>query len=167
MATILSQANGPTGQQANGENTETRMISRREVVTAGVLGTLATGGTVEAAELQQEAEALRAGFKSLENKFNELQAAVDQGLRGNSMNFGGVGQVKAVIEKYARQSGKFPDYCDVGIAIFYDIYDWHVRSQQQISIQRVSDRMAIQFMFTQLILRFEADPSFVGTPFDR
>jgi hypothetical protein len=27
--------------------------------------------------------------------------------------------------------------------------------------------MAIQFMFTQLILRFEADTNFVGSPFDR
>jgi hypothetical protein len=143
------------------------MISRREVVTAGVLGTLAVGDKAEAVELLQEAEALRAGFKSLENKFNELQAAVDQGLRGNSMNFGAVGQVKAVIEKYSRASGKFPDFCDIGLSVFYDIYDWHVRNQQQISIQRVTDRMAIQFMFTQLIVRFEADSNFIGTPFDR
>ncbi|HWI20028.1 MAG TPA: hypothetical protein VNT81_19885 [Vicinamibacterales bacterium] len=143
------------------------MISRREVVTAGVLGTLATGTKVEAAELVQEAEALRAGFKSLENRFSELQGAVEQGLRGNSMNYGGVGQVKAVIEKYSRASGKFPDYCDIGLSIFYDVYDWHVRNQQQISMQRVSERIAIQFMFTQLIVRFEADSNFVGTPFDR
>lgn len=143
------------------------MISRREVVTAGVLGTLATAGTVEAAELQQEIVALKEGFKAVEDGLNALKGSVEQGLRGNSMNFGGVGAVKAVIEKYARQSGKFPDYCDIGISVFSDVYDWHVRNQQQISIQRVTDRMAIQLMFTQLILRFESEPNFIGTPFDR
>lgn len=143
------------------------MISRRDVVTAGVLGTLATAGGAEGAVVQ-EAEALRAGFKILEDKLNELKSSVDQGLRGNSMSFGNVGQVKSSIEKYAKVSGKFPDYCDVGLAVFYDIYDWHVRNQQQIQITRIADqRLAIQFMFTQLVLRWENDSNYVGTPFDR
>jgi hypothetical protein len=143
------------------------MISRREVVTAGVLGTLATTGKVDAAELQQEVAALKEGFKELNDNLEELKTAVEQGLRGNSMSFGLLGQVKTVVEKYARTSGKFPDYCDIGISVFYDVYDWHVRNQQQINIQRVADRLAIQFMFTQLILRLEADPGFCGVPFDR
>jgi hypothetical protein len=144
------------------------MISRRDVVTAGVLGTLATAGSAEGAEIVQEAEALRAGFKLVEDKLNELKAAVDQGLRGNSMNFGNVGQVRAAIEKYAKVSGKFPEYCEIGLSVFYDVYDWHVRHQQQIQITRIADqRMAIQFMFTQLILRWENDANYVGTPFDR
>jgi hypothetical protein len=146
------------------------MISRREVVTAGVLGTLATASTAEGAEgaVVQEAEALRAGFKLLEDKLNELRTSLDQGLRGSSMSFGNVGQVKATIEKYARTSGKFPEYCDVGLGVFYDVYDWHVRHQQQIQITRIADqRLAIQFMFTQLVLRWENDSNYVGTPFDR
>ncbi len=143
------------------------MISRREVVTAGVLGTLATAGTAEGA-VAQEVEALRAGFRLLEDKLNELRSAIDQGLRGNSMNFGHVGQVRTAIEKYTKVSGKFPEYCDVGLSVFYDVYDWHVRNQQQIQITRLADqRMAIQFMFTQLVLRWENAEGYVGTPFDR
>ncbi len=99
---------------------------------------------------------------------NEFKTSVDQGLRGNSMNYGGVGQVKTEIEKYAKVSGKFPEYCDVGLGVFYDVYDWHVRHQQQIQISRIADqRMAIQFMFTQLILRWENDRDYIGTPYDR
>jgi hypothetical protein len=146
---------------------EKTMISRREVVTAGVLGTLATAGPAEA-EQSREVEALGAGFKRIEDKLNELRTAVDQGLRGNSMNFGGVGRVRDVIEKYTKASGKFPEYCDIGLGIFYDVYDWHVRNQQQIQVTRIADqRMAIQFMFTQLIVRWESDSNFVGVPFDR
>ena len=114
------------------------MIGRREVVTGGLLGSLAAGaGTATAADTEvQEAQALREGFKNLEDKLGELKAAVDQGLRGNSMSYGNVGQVRAVIEKYAKATGKFPDYCDIGLGVFYDVYDWHVRHQQQIQIAR-------------------------------
>jgi hypothetical protein len=145
------------------------MISRREVVTAGVLGTLVTAGGAEGAETQSaDVQALKEGFKLLDDKLTDLQSSIDQGLRGNSMNFGNVGQVKSVIEKYTKTSGKFPEYCDIGLAVFHDIYDWHARNQQQIQITRIADqRMAIQFMFTQLVLRWESDLNYVGTPFDR
>ena len=141
------------------------MISRREVVTAGVLGTLASGS--EAGQSQSDSQ-LTASVKSLEDKLNELKLAVEQGLRGNSMSYGNVGQVKSAIQKYAKVSGKFPDWCEVGLDVFYDVYDWHVRHQQQIQITRIADqRMAIQFMFTQLILRWENVETYIGTPYDR
>jgi len=149
------------------------MISRRDVVTAGVLGTLVSTGTAERAEAQPAPTnpgefILRDGFNKLDTSVDEFKAAVDQGLRGNSMSFGNVGQVKAVIQKYIKTSGKFPEYCDIGLDVFFDVYDWHVRHQQQIQITRMADqRMAIQFMFTQLVLRSENDDRYVGTPFDR
>ena len=142
------------------------MISRREVVTAGVLGTLATGAA-DAGQSQSDSQ-LAANVKALEDKLNELKVTVEQGLRGNSMNYGNVGQVKSAIEKYAKTSGKFPEYCEVGLSVFHDVYDWHVRHQQQIQITRIAEqRMAIQFMFTQLILRWENVETYVGTPYDR
>jgi hypothetical protein len=67
-----------------------------------------------------------------------------------------------------RATTKFPDYCDIGLKVFYDIYDWHIRNRQQIVISRQPDnRYAIQFMFTTLILRNEQDPNFIGIPYDR
>jgi len=143
------------------------MISRREVVTAGVLGGLVTAGPAAAAEAQvDEVMALKQGFKALEEGFTELKNTLERGLLGNTMNFGGVGIVKGRIADYARTSGRFPEYCDVGLNIFYDVYDWHVRHQQQINIARIADqRLAIQFMFTQLLVRWENDPNYVGTPY--
>ena len=141
------------------------MISRREVVTAGMLGTLATASPA-IAEIQQDVQALKDGFTKVEDAMRSLQRATDEGLRGNSMNYGGVGSVSDKIKRFARLSGKFPDFCDIGLDIFYDVYDWHVRQQQQINIVRLSDqRIAIQFMFTQLILRWENEPNYVGTPY--
>ena len=57
---------------------------------------------------------------------------------------------------------------EIGTSLFYDVYDWHVRHAQQIQIIRLADqRFAIQFMFTQLIVRWEQDANYLGTPFDR
>ena len=94
-----------------------------------------------------------------------LKTAVD-GLRGNSMDTGGVAVVKARIQDYAKASGRFPDYCDIGLAVFYDVYDWHARNQQQITIARLAEqRLSIQFMLTQLVLRWENDVNYVGAPY--
>jgi hypothetical protein len=57
---------------------------------------------------------------------------------------------------------------EIGVDVFYEVYDWHVRHQQQIQITRIAEqRFAIQWMFTQLILRYEQDPKYLGIPFDR
>jgi len=146
------------------------MIGRREVVTGGLLGSLAAGaGTAAASETEiQETQALRDILKGIDDKLEEIKTALDQGLRGNSMTYGNVGQLRSTIEKYARVTGKFPDYCDVGLGIFYDVYDWHVRQQQPIQVARVADqRLMILFMFTQLLVRWEGDVNFIGVPFDR
>jgi hypothetical protein len=143
------------------------MISRREVMTAGVIGTLATANPSAAAEIQAaEVQALKDGFKNIEDALNELKQSADQGLRGNSMNFGNVGNVKGTIEKWTKISARFPEFCDIGLGVFYDVYDWHVRHNQQIQISRNADnRIMIVFMFTQLIVRWENDLNYVGIPY--
>jgi hypothetical protein len=148
------------------------MMNRREMVTAGMLGTLGTTSMPELAQAQaqsQEGEGiLRQGFKDLDDNLDEMNRALDQGLRGNSMNFGGVGLVKAEIQRYLKTSGRFPEFCEIGVSIFFDIYDWHVRHQQQILITRGQDqRFVITFMFTQLILRWENAEGYVGPAYER
>jgi hypothetical protein len=142
------------------------MMNRRDMLSAGLLGSLAPGGSAEA---QDQGEViLRQGLTGIDNSIDEFKNSVDQGLRGNSMNSGGVALIKNELMRYLKQSGKFPEYCDIGTAIFFDVYDWHVRMQQQIQISRMADqRMAIQFMFTQLVLRWENAENYVSTAYDR
>jgi len=140
------------------------MISRREVMTASVFGMAANPSAI--AEIQTEAAALREGLSSVKDALKDLQISMDQGLRGNSMNFGNVGQVRSTIEKFAKTSGRFPEFLDIGLGVFYDIYDWHVRHNQQIQISRVAEnRIMIIFMFTQLIMRWENDSNYIGVPY--
>lgn len=147
------------------------MISRREVVTAGVLGTLATGATGAAAspaEAVQDGPIIRAGLTEIKQELEELKGHVQRGLFTSSLDLGRVGQLKVRIETYLKSSGKFPEFCDIGTAVFYDVYEWHVKHQQQINVTRMADqRLMIQFMFTQLILRWENESNYIGAPFDK
>ncbi len=147
------------------------MMSRREVVTAGVLGSLATGVAASPAEVAQSAESQAAvvnGLNSIKGQIEELKGHVFSGLVASSMSIGRVGQVKDRLELYLKTSGRFPEFCDIGTAVFFDIYEWHVRHQQQIQITRLADqRLMIQFMFTQLILRWKNDSNYISAPYDK
>lgn len=146
------------------------MISRREVVTAGVLGSL-TGSAATADASQgggQDDAQTRAVLTRIQQELGQMQATLEAGLRGPSLNAGAIGRVRERLTLHLRAAGKFPDFMEVGTNIFYDVYDWHVRHAQQIQITRIADqRFAIQFMFTQLIVRWEQDANYLGTPFDR
>jgi len=146
------------------------MISRREVVTAGVLGSLAAGASASPAEAEQTGDVLvlRASLQDIKTQIEELKGHVFSGLVASSMSIGRVGQVKDRLEIYLKSSGKFPEFCDIGTAVFFDVYEWHVKHQQQIQITRLADqRLMIQFMFTQLILRWENDSNYISAPYDK
>ena len=148
------------------------MISRREVVTAGVLGTLvgspadlsAEAAAAKAEAAQDDAGIIRA-LNEIEKELERLNGVVD----GTSRVTGGfLGEIRGRFTTHLRAAGRFPEFMEIGIDPFYEVYDWHVRHQQQIQITRISDqRFAIQWMFTQLILRYEQDPKYLGIPFDR
>jgi len=105
---------------------------------------------------------------NIKTQLEELKTHVQTGLVANSLYVGRLGLLNERIEKHLRSSGKFPEFCDIGTGVFYDVYDWHVKHQQQINITRQADqRLTIQFMFTQLVLRWENDGNYLGMPFDR
>src|SRR5688572_16962479 len=111
------------------------MISRREMVTAGVLGTLATGNASEAA-VQSDAQLVREVLLRIDDNLDEIKTSLDAGLRGNTMSYGSLGVIKGRLETWVRATGRFPEFWDVGISVFLEIYDWHIRQQQPVQISR-------------------------------
>ena len=78
-----------------------------------------------------------------------------------------LGKVRDLYTAFLRANQKFPDLLDVGVDVFYDAHDWHVRNQQPLSLSRLPDgRYTIGFMFTRLVLRVDAQPEFIGLPYD-
>lgn len=145
------------------------MISRREVVTAGVLGTLSNAAMAAPEEaLSQNDAAVQTQLGQIQKVLSNINGSLDAGLRGPGLNAGFIGEIRDRFTIHLRSSGKFPDFMEIGVGPFYDVYDWHVRHNQQIQIIRIAEqRFAIQFMFTQLVVRWEQDPRFLGQPYDR
>lgn len=148
------------------------MISRREVVTAGVLGTLSTAAAAAAAAPDQsggqdDAQA-RAMLGQIRQELRSMNATLDNAFLKPSLSYSTISDIRDRLTVHLRSSGKFPDFMEIGTAIFYDVYDWHVKHAQQIQIVRLADqRFAIQFMFTQLVVRWEQAPNYFGQPYDR
>jgi hypothetical protein len=101
------------------------------------------------------------------SRLNDIGDALKTLGDGSSLPSNNVTKVRDAMSLFLRANGKFPDYCEVGIAVFFDIYDWHVKNQRELSIGRQPDgRYGLQFMFTRLLLRHENDPGYVGTAYD-
>ena len=137
------------------------MLSRREVLAGGVVGGLA--GAPDGSEEQQ---ADREGQRQIERAINSVDSAVRAAFP--PINGNPVSTLRKAFEAFVKSHGKFPDFCDIGLGVFYDIYDWHVRNRQQIIVIRQQDnRYTIQFMFTTLMVRFENEPNYIGVPYDK
>lgn len=146
------------------------MISRREVVTAGVLGTLSNPALAAPVDAQsgQSDIGVQTQLGQIQKVLSNINGSLESGLRGPGLNAGYIGEIRDRFSIHLRSSGKFPDFMEIGIDPFYDVYDWHVRHSQQIQIIRIADqRFAIQFMFTQLVVRWEQDRRYLGQPYDR
>lgn len=148
------------------------MVSRRDVMTAGVLGPLSTatraqGGQKEAEQID-DGKIVMQGLREIRQQLDQIRSILDDAMRQNSRAQGTCVPIRRQFDQFLKANGKFPDFCDVGAGAFVEIYDWHVKHTQPVQITRNPDgRMAILFMFTQLVLRHEADANFVGVPYDR
>ena len=157
------------------------MLTRRELVTGTALGAVATAtatanapgpstaGSPPGAPPQESVD--NAALRIIANKTTELDQTLD-GLaalvRSNSVAFGFVPKLREAYTLYWKSHAKFPEFCEVGTSVFYDIYDWHVKNRLPIPVSRFADgRMSITFMYTQLLVRIDQNPDYVGIPFDR
>jgi hypothetical protein len=139
------------------------MLSRRELLSAGVAGSLmdAAGSSGEVQQLDREAQ------REIADRISSVEGAI-RGLNPVSLAQGPVAKIRGYMEQFIRSHQKFPDFMEVGIGVFFDMYDWHVKHAQQLVVTRQGDgRYAMQFMFTFLILRPDQDTSHIGFPYDR
>jgi hypothetical protein len=148
------------------------MLSRRDLISAGVVGGLApvapAGAVAEpvAAEEQQPTE--RESLRDIASHLDEIHDVLHAAYQTSSLSHGIVSKLRGDMEQFLRANTKFPDFIEVGIAVFMEVYDWHIKHQQQLAVTRVGDgRYTMRFMFTTLILRPEQDRNYVGVAYDR
>jgi hypothetical protein len=142
------------------------MLSRRALLTAGMasgLASTANGAPVAGAE-QSQSEIL----KDISRGIESIDRSMDEAWLSNNTAFGLVARVRSQLEIYFKTNQRFPDAMDIGLSVFMETYDWHVKHQQQLMISRGPDaRYWIRYMFTTLVLRGEQDANYIGVPYDR
>ena len=142
------------------------MVERREMLGGGLLAGLA--GAFTPASAAEPAAALAADDTS-----EAAASAVDR-LRSSFERQAAPGTVSPSIaairqqqRTYIRSHEKYPDFIEVGLTVWEDVYDWHVRYQVPITAARLADgRYVLGFMFTSLILRPDQALDYVGFGFD-
>ena len=149
------------------------MLSRRDLITTGVVGGLApVAASTEAsasslAPAEQQAPD-RDGQREIARRIGEIQDVLRAEYQTSSLSHGIIAKLRADMEQFLRANTKFPDFIEIGIGVFIEVYDWHVKHRQQLAVTRQGDgRYTMAFMFTTLILRPEQDRNYVGVPYDR
>jgi hypothetical protein len=144
------------------------MLTRRELITSGVAGSVVPIGHGESAEPVQSSRGETDLLRDIARQIGNVDSTLSRGLLSNAVAFGLVERVRAQMETFFRTAQKFPDFIDVGYSVFMDLYDWHVKNRQQLVITRGPDgRYWLQFMFTTLIMRGEHDANYIGIPYDK
>jgi hypothetical protein len=144
------------------------MVSRRELITAGVAGSLASSAAPAASSTAMQQEPTREGQREIARAVGDVEDVLRDGLLGPSLSAGHVGKLRGLMEQFLRSHGKFPEYFDVGSSVFFELYDWHVRHRQQLIVTRQPDnRYVLQFMFSNIVLRPEQEPTYIGYPYEK
>lgn len=161
------------------------MLTRRELVTGTAIGALATIATPDTAAAPETAatdtgraladtplqEVDNAALRRIADRMDSMSGGVgtlSSALRTNSVAYGFIPKLREAYTLFWKTNGKFPEFVEVGSDVFYDIYDYHVKQRLPIPVNRLNDgRMAITFMYTQLLVRVDQSANFIGVPFDR
>jgi hypothetical protein len=137
-------------------------MQRRELVGGGLVAGLATlvASGPEAAPALDDEQTARA-LDELRETFERQFAQVYSG------KWRGISRVRHEQRTWLKATRKYPDFLEIGLDVWDNVYDWHVTYQQPLNVRRLADgRYAMAFMFTTLLLRPDQSPDFVGYPFD-
>jgi hypothetical protein len=141
------------------------MMSRRTVLHGPAFGGLLAALAPVAGTEPGAAGAQRDSEQALQEVAKAIQELRDELKRQDG--FWELGPLRDPIKMFLRTTGKFPDFIEVGIDVWQQVYDWHVRYQQAPTVGRNADgRYTIMLLATMVVMRVDATPGFVGIPFD-
>jgi hypothetical protein len=137
------------------------MIARRELLSGSALGGWLGGARAAAGADPAPQDRIDLGgvVKSLEALRGEL---------AQIRNSPEIADVREQQKQFLRQAGKLPDFIEVGVDIWFDAYDWHVRNQLPPAVGRdAAGRYTISLLDTVLIMRADLPSArFIGVPYD-
>ena len=145
-------------------------MERRAVVGGSLLASLSTlmlpAAVAEASAAS--ASAATGDLEGVSDSIDQLRRTVERQFASvYSDKWQGVARIRQQQHTWMRSTQKYPDFIEVGLDVWDNIYDWHVVHQQPLNMTRTSDgRYTMVFMFTTLLLRPDQSADYVGFAFD-
>jgi hypothetical protein len=137
-------------------------MQRRDLLTAGALGTLLGALVAPAEAAQSSASNQDRGL----DRIADAIAALRTEWRGERQ-FPELAPIRTAQKTFLRANGKLPDFMELGADIWFAVYDWHVRWQHPIVEGRdPQNRLTLALNGTQVILRADVVGTYVGLPYD-
>ena len=139
-------------------------MQRRNLVGGGMLaGAAALIGGAEPASATQASAAQADDSGAVARAVENLRATLVRTLAVSPE----LDRIREQQRVFLKSNQKFPDFLEVGIDVWENVYDWHVRHQQPIAATRTADgRYVMTVMFTTLILRPDQVNGYIGYGFD-
>jgi hypothetical protein len=133
------------------------MVKRRHLITGGLAAGAAALGSAPAAAAQRDDDL------PVANAIGELRRALERSVEVSPE----LARIREQQRTFLKANQKFPDFIEVGIAVWDDVIDWHIRHQQPLNVTRLADgRYVLTVMQTTLILRPDQAENFIGFAFD-
>lgn len=138
-------------------------MERRAIVGGSLLAGLTSLMSPASAEAAAPADQ-----EGVSESIDQLRRTVERQFASVYTNkWGGVERIRQQQHTWMKSTQKYPDFIEIGLDVWDNLYDWHVVHQQPVNMTRTSDgRYAMTFMFTTLLLRPEQAPDYVGFAFD-
>lgn len=141
------------------------MVRRRAMITGTMLGGALSALAAPAEAAASEPAGQDTDRQRLEEVANAVRAVRDEIAR--QYTFWEIAAVREQLRTFLRANSKFPDFIETGSDAWQQVYDWHVRFQQPISLGRTPEgRYTILLQATSVVMRPDMPPGFIGLPYD-
>ena len=117
-------------------------MERRALVGGSLLASLSTLMSPAAvAEASAESASAAAGdLEGVSDSIDELRRTFERQFASvYSDKWQGVTRIRQQQHTWMRSTQKYPDFIEIGLDVWDNIYDWHVAYQQALSVQRLAD----------------------------
>lgn len=135
---------------------EVDMLSRRELIAGGAGIHLARG---DAAAAQNERE-----LRDLKDEVAGIRAI----LAANPVSTPTIVALRERQRQFFRINQRFPECIDVGIRVWEQMQDWHIRNLRPLNINRAGDgSWQMDFILTVLVLKNALGDNEISQAYDR
>jgi hypothetical protein len=139
------------------------MIARRDLLGGAMLGGWLGSRPAGAAEPGAPQSRDGVDVSGIVDRLERLRQTIEA-----QAHFTSIEPVRDRQKEHLKLQGKLPDFIEVGVDVWFDVYDWHVRNLLTPTFGRdAAGRYTITLMETVLIMRPDFPQArYIGPPYD-